>query len=120
MTKLATRTNPPRHTSNASPKRKRKQQPRKARQAGEPAIVIAADTTVLIDGHILEKPEDAADARRMLRLLSGRTHEVLTALAVTNIATGQESLHVEKTRVEIVTLIGRGNRKLHRHRRALR
>ena len=40
----------------------------------------------------------------MLRLLSGRTHEVLTALAVTNIATGQESLHVEKTRVEIVKL----------------
>ncbi len=75
-----------------------------ARQAGEPAIIIAADTTVLIDGHILEKPADATDARRMLRLLSGRTHEVLTALAVTNIATGQESLHVERTRVEIVTL----------------
>jgi septum formation protein len=75
-----------------------------ARQAGEQAIVIAADTTVLIDAHILEKPTDAADARRMLRLLGGRTHEVLTALAVTNIQTGQESLHVEKTRVEIVKL----------------
>ncbi|MGA7225237.1 MAG: Maf family protein [Candidatus Acidiferrales bacterium] len=75
-----------------------------ARQAGEPAIIIAADTTVLIDGHILEKPADAADARRMLRLLNGRTHEVLTALAVINIATAQESLHVEKTRVEIVKL----------------
>src|SRR5579863_920180 len=75
-----------------------------ARQSGESAIVIAADTTVLIDGHILEKPADAADARRMLRLLSGRTHEVLTALAVTNTRTGQGSLHVEKTRVEIVKL----------------
>jgi nucleoside triphosphate pyrophosphatase len=75
-----------------------------ARQAGEPAIIVAADTTVLIDGHILEKPADAADARRMLRLLSGRTHEVLTALAVINIASGQESLHVERTRVEIVKL----------------
>jgi septum formation protein len=75
-----------------------------ARESGEPAIIIAADTTVLIDGHILEKPTDAADARRMLRLLSGRTHEVLTALAVTNTRTGQESLHVEKTRVEIVKL----------------
>lgn len=75
-----------------------------ARQAGERAIVIAADTTVLVAGQILEKPADAADARRMLRLLSGRTHEVLTALAVVNILTGQESLHVEKTRVEIVKL----------------
>jgi septum formation protein len=75
-----------------------------ARQAGEPAIVIAADTTVLVDGQILAKPEDAADARRMLGLLRGRTHEVLTALAVINIETGQESLHVEKTRVEIVKL----------------
>jgi septum formation protein len=75
-----------------------------AHQAGEPAIVIAADTTVLVDGQILAKPEDAADARRMLRLLSGRTHEVLSALAVINIATGQESLYVEKTRVEIVKL----------------
>jgi septum formation protein len=75
-----------------------------ARQAGERAVVIAADTTVLVAGQILEKPADAADARRMLRLLSGRTHEVLTALAVANISTGQESLHVEKTRVEIVKL----------------
>ncbi len=75
-----------------------------ARQAGERAIVIAADTTVLVAGQILEKPADAADARRMLRLLSGRSHEVLTALAVVNISTGQESLHVEKTCVEIVKL----------------
>lgn len=76
----------------------------RARQAGEPAIVIAADTTVLVEAQFLEKPADAADARRMLRLLSGRTHEVLTALTVINIATGQESVHVEKTRVEIVKL----------------
>jgi nucleoside triphosphate pyrophosphatase len=75
-----------------------------AREAGERAIVIAADTTVLVEGQILAKPEDAGDARRMLRLLSGKTHEVLTALAVINISTGQESLHVEKTRVEIVKL----------------
>ncbi|MGA7917899.1 MAG: Maf family protein [Candidatus Acidiferrales bacterium] len=74
------------------------------RRVGETAIVIAADTTVLIEGQILAKPEDAADARRMLRLLSGRTHEVLTALAVNNIATGQGSLHIEKTRVDIVNL----------------
>lgn len=44
--------------------------------------VLGADTTVVIDGEILGKPEDAADAERMLRLLSGRRHEVLTGIAV--------------------------------------
>ena len=43
-------------------------------------VVLGADTTVVVDDHILAKPEDAADARRMLRLLSGRTHEVLTGV----------------------------------------
>lgn len=44
--------------------------------------VLAADTAVVIDGGILGKPEDGDDALRMLRLLSGRTHEVLTAIAL--------------------------------------
>jgi septum formation protein len=44
--------------------------------------VLAADTVVVVDGEILGKPRDAADARRMLGLLSGRTHEVLTAVAL--------------------------------------
>ena len=39
-------------------------------------VVVAADTTVAFAGHILGKPADAADARRMLLLLSDRTHEV--------------------------------------------
>ena len=43
-------------------------------------VVLAADTTVVIDGGILGKPVDAADAARMLRLLSGRRHHVLTAV----------------------------------------
>lgn len=46
------------------------------------AVVIAADTIVVIDGLILGKPRGEDDARRMLRLLQGRTHTVLTALAV--------------------------------------
>ena len=46
------------------------------------AIVLAADTTVDVDGRILEKPADDADARRMLRLLSGRTHLVHTGVTV--------------------------------------
>jgi septum formation protein len=44
--------------------------------------VLGADTTVTLDNHILGKPEDAADAARMLRLLSGRTHRVITGVAV--------------------------------------
>jgi septum formation protein len=48
--------------------------------AGE--IVLAADTTVSIDGQILGKPFDPADARRMLHMLSGRRHEVLTAICL--------------------------------------
>jgi len=47
-----------------------------------PFVVLGADTTVVCDGEILAKPEDAADALRMLRKLSGRTHEVLTGVAV--------------------------------------
>jgi septum formation protein len=49
--------------------------------ADDPLIVLGADTTVVVDGHILGKPADTADARRMLELLSGRTHAVLTGLA---------------------------------------
>ena len=44
-------------------------------------MVLCADTTVVLDGALLEKPVDAADARRMLRLLSGREHEVVTGVA---------------------------------------
>ena len=40
--------------------------------------VLGADTVVFVDGEILGKPNDAADAARMLRLLSGRTHQVIT------------------------------------------
>jgi septum formation protein len=50
-------------------------------EEGRP-VVLGADTTVVCDGEILAKPEDAADAMRMLRMLSGRTHEVLTGVAV--------------------------------------
>jgi septum formation protein len=44
--------------------------------------VLGADTTVTLDNQILGKPEDPADAARMLRLLSGRTHRVITGVAV--------------------------------------
>jgi septum formation protein len=52
------------------------------------AIVIGADTTVFLDGHALNKPADGAEARAMLRRLSGRTHTVFTGLAVRCAETG--------------------------------
>jgi len=45
-------------------------------------LVLGADTTVVVDGEVLEKPADAADALRMLHRLQGRTHQVLTAIAL--------------------------------------
>lgn len=51
-------------------------------RGGGPALVIAADTAVVVDGRVLGKPADRAHGRRMLRLLSGRAHEVLTGYAV--------------------------------------
>lgn len=45
-------------------------------------VILGADTTVAVDDVILGKPEDAADAARMLRLLSGRSHEVLTGICL--------------------------------------
>jgi septum formation protein len=46
------------------------------------AVVLAADTEVVLDGRLLGKPRDAADAIRMLRQLRGRQHEVITGLAL--------------------------------------
>ncbi|MEX2261784.1 MAG: Maf family protein [Bryobacteraceae bacterium] len=51
-------------------------------EPGPNEIVLGADTTVAIEDQILGKPANAEDARRMLRLLSGRTHEVLTGVAL--------------------------------------
>lgn len=65
-------------------------------------VVLGADTTVTLDGHILGKPEDAADAARMLRMLSGRTHRVITGVAVVT-ATGTE-VAAEVTAVKFLTL----------------
>jgi len=53
-----------------------------ARHIRGPALVIGADTVVVVRGQILGKPQSHNDARRMLRLLSGRKHQVLTGLAI--------------------------------------
>jgi septum formation protein len=63
----------------------------------EPLVVLGADTCVVCDGQILGKPVDTADARRMLELLCGRTHAVLTGLAV--VTAGKIVRDVEVTQV---------------------
>ena len=55
--------------------------PGSSRTAADSPIVIGADTAVVIDGDVLGKPRDAADARTMLRRLSGRRHEVMTGVS---------------------------------------
>jgi len=67
-----------------------------------PIVVLGADTTVTLDNAILGKPEDAADAARILRLLSGRTHRVITGLSVVT-ANGAE-VAAEATAVRFLTL----------------
>lgn len=67
-------------------------------------IILSADTVVVINGQILGKPADTADATRMLRLLSGRTHEVLTAVVLTRPPAGAAApltsdRHLERTSV---------------------
>lgn len=52
------------------------------RRALPPRPVLGADTEVVLDGDILGKPRDAADAVRMLSVLAGRTHQVMTAVAI--------------------------------------
>ena len=47
-------------------------------------VIIGADTVVVLDGRILEKPKDVEDAKRMLKELSNRTHQVVTSIAVIN------------------------------------
>jgi len=69
---------------------------------GDGLAVLGADTTVTLDNHILGKPENADDAARMLRMLSGRTHRVLTGVALVT-ADGTE-VAAEATAVRFLTL----------------
>lgn len=65
-------------------------------------MVLGADTTVVIDNQIIGKPLDLDDARRMLRMLSGRTHEVLTGVAVTQ--NSETNVGLQRTKVKFVEL----------------
>jgi septum formation protein len=63
------------------------------------AYVLAADTTVCVDGHRLGKPSDEVDAVRMLELLAGRDHVVRTAVALGRVGEGMLECRVSETRV---------------------
>lgn len=60
---------------------------------GDDELVLTADTVVVVDCEVLGKPTDAADAYRMLRLISGRTHQVITGVCLTT-ATEQRAFTV--------------------------
>jgi septum formation protein len=62
-------------------------------------VVLGADTIVVIDGRALGKPADAADARAMLQTLCGRTHEVMTGVAVVDAVSGREAADTVISRV---------------------
>lgn len=75
-----------------------------AARAVGPAIVIAADTEVTLDGHIFGKPRSSDDARRMLEKLSGRTHSVVTGVALIRLPDAERITFFESTLVHFATL----------------
>ena len=66
------------------------------------ALVLGADTEVVLDGDVFGKPADAGDASAMLRRLSGRTHEVITAVSV--VSAGREAQAVSTSLVTVAPL----------------
>src|ERR1700740_834505 len=72
-----------------------------APRAVGPAIIIAADTTVMLDGAVLGKPRTTEDARQMLEKLSGRTHSVITGVALIRLPDVERREFQETTHVYI-------------------
>jgi septum formation protein len=66
------------------------------------SVILAADTTVAIEGQILGKPENELDAIRMVQLLAGRVHDVFTGVVL--LAGGRESADVVPTRVRLLPM----------------
>jgi len=73
-----------------------------AQDADDDRLIIAADTTVDLDGEIFGKPVDVEDARRMLKRLSGRAHYVHTGVAV--LRAGRLESGVDETRVQMTPI----------------
>lgn len=66
-----------------------------------PTVVVAADTVVALQDEILGKPDSAEDARRMLRALRGRRHQVYTAICVWDVASSASDVCVNTTQVDM-------------------
>ena len=64
-------------------------------------IVIAADTLVALDGKVLGKPLDRTDSERMIRLLSGRAHQVYTGVTLKHLPSGKKSTFSDRTDVHV-------------------
>jgi septum formation protein len=75
-----------------------------AARAVGPAIVIAADTEVTLEGHIFGKPKSSDDARHMLEKLSGRTHAVVTGVALIRLPDAERIVFAETTLVQFAAL----------------
>jgi nucleoside triphosphate pyrophosphatase len=75
-----------------------------AARAVGPAIVIAADTVVTLDGHVLGKPRTSDDARNMLSKLSARTHSVVTGVTLIRLPDAERLRFVETTHVHFAAL----------------
>jgi len=75
-----------------------------AARAVGPVIIIAADTVVTLDGSILGKPRTTEDARQMLEKLSGRTHSVITGVALIRLPDVERVEFQETTQVQFVGL----------------
>jgi septum formation protein len=80
-------------------------------QAIPDAVVLAADTLVTLDGDVLGKPVDLDDALKILRRLSGRTHEVWTAVCIRHAAPGKSHSFQEVSRVHFRKLSDRAIRE---------
>jgi septum formation protein len=75
-----------------------------AARAVGPAIVIAADTVVVLEGEILGKPRTSEDARQMLEKLSGRTHTVLTGVSMIRLPDVERREFMEATQVHFASI----------------
>ncbi len=72
--------------------------------AQDQGVIIASDTLVSLKGEALGKPEDEADAHRMLRILSNNTHEVFTGVTIIDAASGKTETRVVRTGVRFRAL----------------
>ena len=70
-------------------------------EAGEGDVILGADTIVVLDGQVLGKPADAADARAMLSALRGRPHQVITVICLLDAASGKKMMDTAVSDVDM-------------------